>query len=160
MGVANSSQDEANHPYCCFLWKRCAFCGGDEEAQIVFCQHERDHLNPADCFHLLCYLYHCPCVLCREEKESNILGWDATCRSSSVFNSQQGSAATGVKLKEGRKVPPLLDHHHLHLHLHLLHDHLVHISHYLHTGRLKPLWIELNSYQCDLVFSSMMYVFD
>merc|ERR1712126_303370 len=75
MGVANSSQDEANHPYCCFLRKCCAFCGGDEEAQVVFCQHECNHLNPADCFYLLRVLHHSTWHLYREEEENHLLGW-------------------------------------------------------------------------------------
>ena len=141
-----------------------AFWGGSEETQVVFCQHQCDHLNPADCFHLLCYHYHCPCRLCREEKESNILGWDATRRSSSVFNSQQGSwrricAATGVELgcerEEGRKVPPLLDHHHLSLHLNLLHNNLFLIKHYLYSGRHKFVCIEL---KCHEYFLTDMFL--
>ena len=120
-----------------------AFCGGSEEAQVFFGQHKSDNLNPSDCFHLLRVLKN-PYHLWWEEKESHLLGWDATRRSSSVFNSQQGSwrricAATGVELewewKEGRKVPPLLDHHHLHLDLHLLHHHNKNICRHLHSSR-------------------------
>ena len=126
-----------------------AFWGGGEEAQVVFRQHERDHLNPSDCFHLLRVLWR-SYPLYREEKENHLLGRVATRRSSSVLH----CATSRVKLKcgreEGGKVPPLLDHHHLHLHLHLLHNHLHHIKRTLHAGRWKYLWIDLNSYQTYL----------
>ena len=141
-----------------------AFWGGGGD---IFGQHESENLNPADCFILLCFRYKCPWRLFWEEKESDVR--DATRTSSSSFHYQEGSwrricASTEVELewewKEGGKVSPLLDHHHLHLHLHLLHDHLHHFKCWMYTTRRKPLWIELNSYQSDLVFSSMMYVFD
>merc|ERR1712218_487641 len=43
----------------------------------------------------------------------------------------------------GRKVPPLLDHHHIHLHIHLFHNHIHHLKCCMHTSWCKPLWIDL-----------------
>ena len=129
-----------------------AVWGGGKEAQIVFCQHERHHLHPADCLHLLCdltYRYH----LHREEEENHLLGRDGTRRSSSAVHLQEGSwrricATRRGELEgereQGGKVPPLLDHHHLHLHLHLLHNHLLGFKRTLHTGRRKRMCIDLN----------------
>ena len=135
-----------------------AFWGGGEEAQVVFRQHERDHLNPSDCFHLLLVLDR-PCRLYREEKENHLLGRVATRRSSSVLH----CATSWFELECGRggkggKVPPLLDHHHLHLHLHLLHNHLHRIKCRLYTGWRKHVshWLDLNSYKSN----SMMYLFN
>ena len=134
------------------IWMFQAVWGGGKEAQVVFCQHERHHLHPADCFHLLCdlsYHYH----LHREEEENHLLGRDGTRRSSSAVHLQEGSwrricATRRGELEgereQGGKVPPLLDHHHLHLHLHLLHNHLYSVKRTLHTERRKPMWIDLN----------------
>merc|ERR1712080_768189 len=105
--------------------------GGGEEAQVVFCQHERDHLNPSDCFHLLLVLNR-PCPLSREEKENHLLGWVATRRSSSVLHCATSRVKLECRREEGGKVPPLLDHHHLHLHL--LHNHIHHIKCRLYTA--------------------------
>ena len=134
------------------IWMFQAVWGGGKEAQVVFCQHERHHLHPADCFHLLCDLsYHCH--LHREEEENHLLGRDGTRRSSSAVHLQEGSwrricATRRGELKggweKGGKVPPLLDHHHLHLHLHLLHNHLLSVKRTLHTGRRNRMWIDLN----------------
>ena len=142
-----------------------AFRGGGEEAQVVFCQHERHHLHPADCFRLLCAICCNRCHLHREEEENHLLGRDATRRSSSAVHLQEGSwrgicATRRGELEgereKGGKVPPLLDHHHLHLHLHLLHNHLHGVKRTLHTGRRKRLSIDLNlpisSIFCHVVF--------
>ena len=72
------------------IWMFQAVWGGCKEAQVIFCQHERHHLHPADCLHLLCdltYRYH----LHREEEENHLLGRDGTRRSSSVVHLQEGS---------------------------------------------------------------------
>ena len=134
------------------IWMFQAVWGGGKEAQVVFCQHERHHLHPADCFRLLCDLidhYH----LHREEEENHLLGRDGTRRSSSAVHLQEGSwrriCATRRgerkgEREQGGKVPPLLDHHHLHLHLHLLHNHLLSVKRTLHTGRRNRMWIDLN----------------
>ena len=143
------------------IWMFQAVWGGGKEAQVIFCQHERHHLHPADCLHLLCdltYRYH----LHREEEENHLLGRDGTRRSSSAVHLQEGSwrricATRRGELEgereQGGKVPPLLDHHHLHLHLHLLHNHLLSVKRTLHTGRRNPMWIDLNLE--SQVFSAM-----
>ena len=66
-----------------------AVWGGGKEAQIVFCQHERHHLHPADCFCLLCDLVGRYSRLQREEKESHLLRRDGTRRSSSAVHLQE-----------------------------------------------------------------------
>merc|ERR1712088_1099887 len=156
MGVflrPGTSQDETNYPFYCFLWQRCAVWGGGKEAQVVFCQHERHHLHPADCFHLLYLLKCCSSSLLREEEENHLLGRDGTRRSSSAVHLQEGSrrriCATRRgegegEREQGGKVPPLLDHHHLHLHLHLLHNHLLGVKRTLHTSWRIRMWIDLN----------------
>ena len=169
--ISNSSQDSRWTESSLFLFSLAALCkflfcyifprliwmfqavwGGGKEAQVIFCQHERHHLHPADCLHLLCdltYRYH----LHREEEENHLLGRDGTRRSSSAVHLQEGSwrricATRRGELEgereQGGKVPPLLDHHHLHLHLHLLHNHLLGFKRTLHTGRRKRMCIDLN----------------
>merc|ERR1712212_1093180 len=86
--ISSNSQDEPNHPYRCFLWQCCALSRGcGEEAQVVFREHERDNLNPADGVCLLRVLVN-PRHLLREEEENHLLGWDGTSRSSSAFHLQ------------------------------------------------------------------------
>ena len=130
------------------------FWGGGEEAQVVFCQHERDNLNPADCFHLLCDLS-TPCHLHREEEENHLLGRDGTRRSSSAVHLQEGSwrricATRRGELdggrEEGGKVPPLLDHHNINLHIYLFHNHIQHLKYCMHTS-----WCKLLPWEIDLI---------
>merc|ERR1712032_14767 len=78
--IPDSSQDEPNHSFCCFLWQCCALSRGcGEEAQVVFREHERDNLNPADGVRLLRVLVN-PRHLLREEEENHLLGRDGTSR--------------------------------------------------------------------------------
>merc|ERR1719397_1207722 len=86
-GLSTSASD-TNHPYCCFLWQRCAISrGGGKEAQVVFREHKRDNLNPADGVRLLRVLVNSGHLL-REEEENHLFGWDGTSRSSSAFHLQ------------------------------------------------------------------------
>ena len=134
------------------IWMFQAVWGGGKEAQVVFCQHKRHHLHPADCLHLLRDLRF-DSHLHREEEENHLLGRDGTRRSSSAVHLQEGSwrricetrrGELEGEREQGGKVPPLLDHHHLHLHLHLLHNHLYGFKRTLHTGRRSLMLINLN----------------
>ena len=80
------------HTFLRLIWMFQAVWGGGKEAQIVFCQHERHHLHPADCLRLLWDLGCRDTHLQRsEEEESHLLGRDGTRRSSSAVLLQEGS---------------------------------------------------------------------
>ena len=79
------------HTFLRLIWMFQAVWGGGKEAQIVFCQHERHHLHPADCFCLLCDLGCTNCSLRTEKEESHLLWRDGTRRSSSAVHLQEGS---------------------------------------------------------------------
>ena len=79
------------HTFLRLIWMFQAVWGGGKEAQIVFCQHERHHLHPADCFCLLCDLGCTNCSLRTEKEESHLLWRDGTWRSSSAIHLQEGS---------------------------------------------------------------------
>merc|ERR1711928_211935 len=84
--IPDSSQDEPNHSFCCFLWQCCALSRGcGKEAQVVFREHKRNNLNPADGVRLLRVLIN-PRHLLGEEEENHLLGRDGTSRSSSAFH--------------------------------------------------------------------------
>merc|ERR1712212_1479515 len=103
--ISSSSQDEPNHPYRCFLWQCCAISrGGGKEAQVVFREHKRDNLNPADGVRLLRVLVNSGHLL-REEEENHLLGWDGTSRSSSAFHLHEveGESVASSKVGESRE---------------------------------------------------------
>ena len=58
------------------IWMFQAVWGGGKEAQVVFRQHERHHLHPADCFHLLCDLKYNNNLRREEEEKNHLLGRD------------------------------------------------------------------------------------
>ena len=166
--ISNSSQDEPNHPYFCFLWQRCVssfsvilsqdwsecFRLCEEVARkpklfFVSTSTTTSTMQTASMSCDLTYHYH----LHREEEENHLLGRDGTRRSSSAVHLQEGSwrricetrrGELEGEREQGGKVPPLLDHHHLHLHIHLLHNHLHSVKHVVHTGQREHMCIDLN----------------
>ena len=167
--ISDSSQDEPNHPCCCFPWQRCVSSFSFIVSQnwvgcFTLCEEvvrKPKMFLVSTCATsstllrwqwLLLHFLSNHCHLHREEEENHLLGWDGTRRSSSAVHLQERGwrriRARRGELKcereEGGKVPPLLDHHHLHLHLHLLHNHLHCVKCTMHTGWSRPLLIDLN----------------
>merc|ERR1712107_269324 len=61
-------------------------------------------------------------------------------RSSAETRRSRFQSTRGRKWRQGRKIPTLLDHHHLHLYLHLSHYHIFSFKRSVHSSRGKKLW--------------------
>ena len=115
------------------IWRQCC-----EEAKAVLREHIGDDVDPADGLHLLPLLHHLD-HLHRQEEEGHRDGFGRGFPWTGTF-AKTGRCTCHWRLK-GRKVPALLDHHHLHLHLHLLHHHLHRQLSQVHSHRSQPLWL-------------------
>ena len=115
------------------IWRQCC-----EEAKAVLREHIGDDFDPADGLHLLPLLHHLD-HLHRQEEEGHRDGFGRGFAWTGTF-AKTGRCTCHWRLK-GRKVPALLDHHHLHLHLHLLHHHLHRQLSQVHSHRSQPLWL-------------------
>ena len=115
------------------IWRQCC-----EEAKAVLREHIGDDVDPADGLHLLPLLHHLD-HLHRQEEEGHRDGFGRGFAWTGTF-AKTGRCTCHWRLK-GRKVPALLDHHHLHLHFHLLHHHLHRQLSQVHSHRSQPLWL-------------------
>merc|ERR1712156_895022 len=89
-------------------------------------------------------------VSCTGRKRRAITTFRDGNRSSAETRRSRFQSTRGRKWRQGRKIPTLLDHHHLHLHL--LHYHIFSFKRNVHSTRGKQLCIVCSPYMWSYVF--------
>merc|ERR1712012_1183456 len=95
----------------------------DQSPEPVLCEDKPNNTHFTDFKYLLCNVWRNHKHMHWKKKEINQHCRSPTCRGQTLSVEPGGSVFPGRPARQGRQVPPLLDHHHFYLHLHLLHNH-------------------------------------
>merc|ERR1712080_230449 len=106
----------------------------------------------------ICYVSTAAYATCSGRKRRAITAFSEMETVSAETRRSRFQSTRSRKWRQGRKIPTLLDHHHLHLYL--LHYHIFSVKRSVHSTRGKRLWsIVCSPYLCDLMYLFVRHLF-